>query len=330
MADLKLVPSEPSVEDFAREVDEAAEVVANLETGPRKAAERLREAVEATHKAALVMIVRRLRADEAAKAALYELVDDPVVHLVPANVADHVIDVQQTDRTRYRIAIDGTKTRKEWSCVFAAFDKGVDGVAVGADARYDNLPVLVGQNGWFGNADRAPSDGFLPCSAGIVHPESNDANCISVSMDMFSNRTLTTQRSRQRKTNLPLLHHVSGTIALPSLWSRIGHQGHAESGSIEVGSLTGIAYVEFDVIGSLERQKICTGRCCLRCKGRRCRLEGGSHLQSLSAGNVTPRTAICRCQSSSIFSPSFGASSWTIDKGERRRSAAFFADRLHP
>lgn len=74
--------AEPSFEDLARAVDEAAAAVAELDGTPRKAADALREAVEAAHKSALVTIVRRLRADDAGRALLFELVDDPMVHLL--------------------------------------------------------------------------------------------------------------------------------------------------------------------------------------------------------------------------------------------------------
>ncbi len=48
----------------------------------RAIAEEVKASVEAIHRAGLVSIVRRLKADEATRAALFELVDDPVVHLL--------------------------------------------------------------------------------------------------------------------------------------------------------------------------------------------------------------------------------------------------------
>jgi hypothetical protein len=69
-------------ESLARAVDDAAAAVAGLDGGPRKAAEELRAAIEAAHKAALVTIVRRLRADEAGRVLLHELIDDPLIRLL--------------------------------------------------------------------------------------------------------------------------------------------------------------------------------------------------------------------------------------------------------
>jgi Fe-S cluster biogenesis protein NfuA len=73
---------EPSFEALAKAVDDAAAAVTELSGAPRKAAEELRAAVEAVHKAALVTIVRRLRADDGGRALLYQLVDDPLIRLL--------------------------------------------------------------------------------------------------------------------------------------------------------------------------------------------------------------------------------------------------------
>lgn len=71
---------EPTFEELAKRVDDAAAAVADLDPDARKVAEELQSAVEAVHKAGLVTIVRRMREDEAARQVLFGLVDDPVVH----------------------------------------------------------------------------------------------------------------------------------------------------------------------------------------------------------------------------------------------------------
>lgn len=73
---------EPSFEELANRVDAAVAAVAGLDEPARAAAEELQAAVEAVHRAGLITIVRALRADEATRAVLFELVDDPVVHLL--------------------------------------------------------------------------------------------------------------------------------------------------------------------------------------------------------------------------------------------------------
>jgi Fe-S cluster biogenesis protein NfuA/nitrite reductase/ring-hydroxylating ferredoxin subunit len=75
-------PTEAAFEELARAVDESVTAARALEGHAHSVAKNLKEAIEAAHRAALVTIVRRLRADEACRTALYELVDDPLVHML--------------------------------------------------------------------------------------------------------------------------------------------------------------------------------------------------------------------------------------------------------
>jgi len=70
------------LEMLANAVDTSAAAVATLDPLPRRAAEDLRAAIEAIHRAGLVRLVRRLRADPRGRELLFELVDDPVIHLL--------------------------------------------------------------------------------------------------------------------------------------------------------------------------------------------------------------------------------------------------------
>jgi len=74
--------AEPTFEELAKRVDDAVAALAGLDPEARAVAEELKAAVEAIHRAGLVTMVRRMRADDAARAALFELVDDPMVHLL--------------------------------------------------------------------------------------------------------------------------------------------------------------------------------------------------------------------------------------------------------
>ena len=69
-------------EDLAKDVDDAVAAVEGLEPAARIVAENLQAAVEAVHRAGLVAIVRRLRSEESTRAALFELAEDPAVHLL--------------------------------------------------------------------------------------------------------------------------------------------------------------------------------------------------------------------------------------------------------
>ena len=73
---------QPDVERLAKRVDDAMRALAGLDPKARAVAEEVKAAIEAIHRAGLVSIVRRLKDDEATRPALFELVDDPVVHLL--------------------------------------------------------------------------------------------------------------------------------------------------------------------------------------------------------------------------------------------------------
>lgn len=77
-----MTTAEPGFEELAQRVDDAVAALDGLDPAARTIAEELQSAVEAVHRAGLVTIVRRLRADEAARPVLFELADDPVVHML--------------------------------------------------------------------------------------------------------------------------------------------------------------------------------------------------------------------------------------------------------
>lgn len=75
-------PGEPTSEELAARVDRAVRRIAGLQGAARETAEEVKGAVEAVHRAGLTAIVRRMRQDERARELLFELIDDPVVHLL--------------------------------------------------------------------------------------------------------------------------------------------------------------------------------------------------------------------------------------------------------
>ncbi|CAM3309419.1 NifU family protein [Mycobacterium frederiksbergense] len=76
------VTAEPTFEQLATRVDDAVKALEALDPAARTVAEELKAAVEAIHRAGLVTIVRSLRAGDATRPVLFDLVDDPVVHLL--------------------------------------------------------------------------------------------------------------------------------------------------------------------------------------------------------------------------------------------------------
>jgi nitrite reductase/ring-hydroxylating ferredoxin subunit len=100
---------EPTSEELAARVDRAVRRIAELDSATKEAAEEVKAAVEAAHQAGLAVIVRRMWQDERARELLFELVDDPVVHLLlslhgiirPGGTAEgkRVLDVMRPSAT---------------------------------------------------------------------------------------------------------------------------------------------------------------------------------------------------------------------------------------
>ena len=74
--------TEPDIDTLAQRVDDAVAALAGLDPAARAAAEELKAALEDIHRAGLVTIVKRLRADDATRPVLLELADDPVLRLL--------------------------------------------------------------------------------------------------------------------------------------------------------------------------------------------------------------------------------------------------------
>ncbi|QEN15184.1 NifU family protein [Mycolicibacterium sp. ELW1] len=74
--------TEPTFEDLAKRVDDAVAALGALDPAAREVAEELKAAIEQIHRAGLVTMVRRMRSDDPARDVLFDLVDDPTVHLL--------------------------------------------------------------------------------------------------------------------------------------------------------------------------------------------------------------------------------------------------------
>ncbi|MGB3483733.1 MAG: NifU family protein [Mycobacterium sp.] len=81
-AEPRTATADGDFEKLAQRVDDAVAALAGLDPAARAVADEVKAAIEAVHRAGLVTIVRRLREDPEARSVLYELVDDPVVHLL--------------------------------------------------------------------------------------------------------------------------------------------------------------------------------------------------------------------------------------------------------
>src|ERR1700736_5941228 len=98
---------------------------------------------------------------------------DPSVHLAPADIADHVIDVFQAHRPRHTVfAFNRPKSWQKNAAVVLALNKRMDRITVRGDGGNSNLPVLVFECGRFLHATSAAPRSFNVRRLGVVHPES--------------------------------------------------------------------------------------------------------------------------------------------------------------
>jgi len=157
---------------------------------------------------------------------------------------------------------------EEGAVVVAAVDEGVDGVAVGGDAGGGDATVVVGELGGLLDAACSSTGGFDPGLARVVDPESDGANAVAVLVDVASNVGVGTERSGQDEADFALLEDVAGAVASARLGTCVGDQRHAEGGAVEIGGLTGIAYIKFDVVSAFEGEEVWRGlKCVVLCGG---------------------------------------------------------------
>ena len=181
---------------------------------------------------------------------------DPLVHGVPADVADDVVDVEEADGAGDVVFFDGLVAGEEGAGVVGAVDEGVDGVAVGGDAGGGDAAVGVGEVGGLLDAAGAAAGGFEPGLAGVVDPEGDGVDTVAVLVDVAGDLGVGAEGGGEDEADLALLEDVAGAVALAGLGAGVGDERHAEGGAVEVGGLTGVADVELDVVGALEGEKV--------------------------------------------------------------------------
>ncbi len=181
---------------------------------------------------------------------------DPLVHGVPAYVADHVVDVNEANWAGDVVVGDMTVAGEEGAVVVGSVDEGVDGVPVGGDAGDGDMAVVVGELGWFLDAASAATSGLGPGLAGVVDPEGYGADAVAVGVHVAGDLGVGAEGGGEDEADFSLLEDVGGAVAVAGLRACVRDQGHAEGRAIEVGRLACVADVELDVVGTFEGEKI--------------------------------------------------------------------------
>ena len=181
---------------------------------------------------------------------------DPLVHGVPADVADDVVDVQEADGPRDWIFGDGAVAGEEGSGVMSAVDEGVEGVAVGCDTGGGNTAVGVGELFRLLDAARAAARGLKPGLACIVDPERDGADSVAVLLDVAGDVGVGPEGGGEDESDFALLQDVAGAVTMAGFRACVRNQRHAEGGTVEIGCLTSVAHVELDVIRPFQGQEV--------------------------------------------------------------------------
>lgn len=147
-------------ESLAKRVDDATAALEALDPSARAVADEVKAAVEAIHRAGLVTIVQRMRADDAARAVLFDLVDDPVVHML-LSLHEIVRPDPMTHANRVLVTVrpqlqshggDVTLVRIEDGTAYVRLDGACNGCSMSSvtlrnlveSALVENVPSITG------------------------------------------------------------------------------------------------------------------------------------------------------------------------------------------
>jgi len=135
-------------------------------------------------------------------------------------------------------------------------DEGVDRIAIERNRCHAHFAVSIVQSERLLDRASAALRGFAEGGIGVIDGERDVAHAIAMQLDVIGDGMIGTKRSGEDEADFPLLQHVAGAIADAGFRSAVAGERHAERRSIIVRGLAGVADVELDVIGSVERKKI--------------------------------------------------------------------------
>src|SRR5579862_7070901 len=204
-----------------------------------------------------VLVVEMLEQAEAHHIAI-EI--HPAVHLVPTYVAHHVVDMFQPYRAAHRVRlVDGNKAREKRPAIILSLDKTMDRFAVRGNGGDADFAMLVAQRFRGPHAGRSALSGLAVSGFGVIHPQRYIVDAIAVLEQVRGNRVIGRERRSQHEANLILLEQIGSLAAHAGFGTAVGGELHTESRAVEMRGLLGVADVKFDIVGSIEGQKILDG-----------------------------------------------------------------------
>src|SRR5437016_12843919 len=131
------------------------------------------------------------------------------------------------------------------------------------DPAQDDFAVLVLQRFRFHVAFAAALGGFFPGRGRVFHFQPDHFHAVAMFESVTGDWMVRPNRCRQNKRDLVLPYRVTGAISDAGFRSAVGEWLKTERALIKMRRLLGVADIKFDVISSLQRQKIflCCGSC---------------------------------------------------------------------
>ena len=140
----------------------------------------------------------------------------------------------------------------------------MNGVAVGANGRRDDLPVVIPEDSRLLRRHRAAPHRLGVSLARVVHPQRKVPHPVAVAMNVIGDQArvfgqVGTDRRRQDETDLVLLEEVTRPVPDSGLGPPVPHELKAEGGPVIVTRLSRVAHPELDVVGAVDGKRVAGG-----------------------------------------------------------------------
>jgi hypothetical protein len=182
------------------------------------------------------------------------VVGDPVVHPTELDVADSVVELRE--EAKLVPALDRRETRQERSPIGAAFDEGVDGLAVRGDRGEPDKAVLVLELVGLVDAGGAPLERRPVGGRGVGHRERERAHAVAVRGHVCRDGARADEGRGQDEPHVSVLHDAGGAVAHAGLEPGRGDLAEAEGSDEVVGRLGRIPDPELEVVEAEQRHRV--------------------------------------------------------------------------
>ncbi len=156
------------------------------------------------------------------------------------------------------------KAGQEYAVVPASFNEYVNCITISIYTRTFYFAKTVRFRLRFKVRLRPTFHGLMKGLFGVVYPQGYCLYPVAVLVNVPADFSAAFQRGSQHQPDLALLHHVRFAVFEAGSQAGVGQRLEAKGRFVEVGGLFGIAHVQFDVVGSVQRQEVFSLRDYLR------------------------------------------------------------------